>query len=41
MCSGDFNDRYFKRLDNDDDKLHAFRVELKILTRFVFKLFNS
>ena len=35
-----FKDRYFKRLDNDDDKLPASRVELKILTRFVKLVFK-
>ena len=41
IISWNFKDRYFKRLNNDDKKLPAFRVELKIFTRFEFKLVFS
>ena len=34
----DFNDRYLKRLVNDEGQATAFRVQLKIFTTFVFKL---
>ena len=36
MCSWDLKFQDFKRLGNEEQP--AFRVELKIFTRFVFKL---
>ena len=40
MCSWDlkFHRQILQEIDNDDDNLPAFRVELKIFIRFVFKL---